>query len=101
MTTQPTLTGAPLATSQWSPEGSQASDASKDATTSRKTPSEPIERSQTTIEADIKFINAYLVKERASELVQAALKRISDTYERRVERTKQFSLAKRLLFDSE
>jgi hypothetical protein len=41
---------------------------------------------QTDIEADIKIITAYLVKERAPEAVQAALGRISDAYGRRVER---------------
>jgi hypothetical protein len=73
MTSQPALTGASLATNRWSPEGSQASDASNDATTSYATPPEPTERSQTNIEADIKIITAYLVEERALEAVQAAL----------------------------
>ena len=86
MTSQPALTRASLATSQWSPKGSQASDASNDATTGYTTPPKPIECSQTDIEADIKIITAYLVKERAPEAVQAALGRISDAYGRRVER---------------
>jgi hypothetical protein len=86
MTSQPALTGASLATSQWSPEGSQASDASNDATTGRTTPPKPTECLQTDIEADIKIITAYLVKERAPEAVQSALGRISDAYGRRVER---------------
>ena len=73
MTTRPVLTGASLATSQWSPEGSQASDASNDATTGCTTPPEPTERSQTNIEADIKIISAYLVKERALESVNSFL----------------------------
>ena len=83
MTSQPTLTRALLATSQWSPEGSQANNASSDASISRMTPLEPIECLQTNIEADIKIITAYLVKERALEVVQAALNRISDAYRRR------------------
>jgi hypothetical protein len=73
MTPQPILTGASLATSQWSLEGSQASDASSDATTGRTTPLKPTECSQINIEADIKIIAAYLVKERAPVTVQAAL----------------------------
>jgi hypothetical protein len=64
MTSRPTLTGASLATSQWSPEWSQASNASLDAPTGRTTPLEPTECSQTNIEADIEIITAYLVKER-------------------------------------
>jgi hypothetical protein len=72
MTSQPTLTGASLATNQWSPEGSQASDASLDAPTGCMTPPGPAECSQTNIEADIKIITAYLVKEGAPAAVQAA-----------------------------
>lgn len=85
MTSQPTLSGASLATSQWSAEGSQASNASQDAPTSCTTPPEPTECSQTNIEEDIKIITAYLVKERALEAVQAALNRISNAYGRRIE----------------
>jgi len=39
---------------------------------------------QTNIEADIRTITTYLVKERALEVVQAALKRINNAYERHV-----------------
>ena len=39
---------------------------------------------QTNIEADIRTITAYLVKERALEAVQAALKRINNAYKQRV-----------------
>jgi len=39
---------------------------------------------QTNIEADIKTITTYLVKERALEAVQAALKRINNAYEQHV-----------------
>src|SRR3982074_2448874 len=77
-----------LTSSQQSLRGSQASNASpSDATTStsRTTPPEPTECSQTDIETDIKTIAAYLVRERAPEAVQAAIRRISDAYGRRVE----------------
>jgi len=40
---------------------------------------------QTNIEADIRTITAYLVKERALEVVQAALRHINNAYGRRVE----------------
>ena len=85
MTSQPAPTGASLASSQWSPIGSQASDASNNATTGVTTPPKPTECSQTNIEADIKIITAYLVKERAPEAVQAALSCTSDAYRKRVE----------------
>jgi hypothetical protein len=83
MTSQPTLIRALLATSQWSLEGSQASNALLNASTSRTTPPEPTECSQTNIKADIKIITAYLVKERVPEAVQAVLDRISNAYRRR------------------
>jgi hypothetical protein len=85
MTSQPTPSGALPASSQWSPEGSQASNASSDATTGRTTPPRPTECSKTDIQADIKTIAAYLVEERAPAIVQAALGRIDDAYRRRVE----------------
>jgi len=67
MAARPALAGETLASSQWSPEGSQSSDASfSDATSSgRTTPFKTTECSQTNIEADIRTITAYLVKERA------------------------------------
>ena len=86
MTSQLALTRASLATSQWSPKGSQASDVSNDITTSYITLPKPIECLQTNIEVDIKIITAYLVKERALEAVQATLGRISDIYRRCIER---------------
>ena len=88
MDARPVLTGETLASSQWSPGGSQSSDASSSdatASTSRTTPSKPTECLQTDIKADIKTITAYLVKERAPKAVQAALGRISDAYRKRVE----------------
>jgi len=50
----------------------------------RTTPLKTTKCLQTNIEADIKTITAYLVKERALKVVQAALKHINNTYERRV-----------------
>jgi len=87
MAARPALAGETLASSQWSLEGSQSSNASfSDATSSgRTTPIKTTKCPQTNIEADIKTITAYLVKERALEAVQAALKRINDAYGRRVE----------------
>jgi hypothetical protein len=84
MTLQLTQTGASLAASQWSPIGSQASDASGDVNTSCTTPPEPTKCLQDSIKADIKTLAAYLVKENAPEAVQAALDRVSDVYNRRV-----------------
>jgi hypothetical protein len=74
MTTQP---GAALASSQWSPRESRASDASNNVPTGHTTPFELTECSQTNMKEDIKLITAYLVKERAPEAVQAALGRIA------------------------
>ena len=84
MTLQPAQTEAPLAAGQWRPEGSQASNALGDATTSCTTPPEPTTCPQESIKADIKTLAAYLVKESALEAVQAALDKISDAYNRRV-----------------
>ena len=84
MTSQSAQTKARLAASQWCPEGSKASDASGNATTSRTTLLEPAKCPQDSIKADIKTLAAYLVKERALEAVQAALDRISNAYDRRV-----------------
>ena len=84
----PATAGETLASSQWSPWGSQSSDASSsDATTStdRTTPPKPTKCVQTDIKADINTITAYLVKERAPKAVQAAMGRINDAYGRRVE----------------
>ena len=84
----PAIAGETLASSQWSPWGSQSSDASSsDATTStdRTTPPKPTECVQTDIKAEINTITAYLVKERAPKAVQAAMGRINDAYGRRVE----------------
>jgi hypothetical protein len=53
MTSQSTLIGALLATSQWSPERSQARNALLDASTSRTTPPKPTECLQTNIEVDL------------------------------------------------
>jgi len=80
MAARPAPAGETLASSQWSPRGSQSSNASFGDTTSsgRTTPSKPTECLQTNIEADIKTITAYLVKERALEAVQEALGRIND-----------------------
>jgi len=71
MAARPALAGETLASSQWSPGGSQSSDASfSDVITSsgRTTPFKPTECLQTNVEADIRTITAYLVKERASSL---------------------------------
>ena len=79
----PAIAGETLASSQWSPWGSQSSDASpSDATTStdRTTPPKPTECVQTDIKADINTITAYLVKERALKAVQATIGQINNTY---------------------
>ena len=85
MTLQPAQTEALLAAGQQRPVGSQASDALGDATTGRTTPPKPTTCLQESIKADIKTLAAYLVKESAPEAVQAALDRISDAYDRRVQ----------------
>jgi len=51
---------------------------------SRTTYLKTIKCLQTNIKADIKIITAYLVKERALKVVQAALKRINNAYEQYV-----------------
>jgi len=48
------------------------------------TPLKTIKCLQTNIKADIKTITTYLVKERALKVVQAALKRINNTYKQHV-----------------
>jgi hypothetical protein len=83
MAARPALARETLALSQWSPRGSQSSDAT--TSTGRTTPPKPTECLQTDIKADIETITAYLVKERAPKAVQAAIGRISDAYKRRVE----------------
>jgi hypothetical protein len=76
---------ATLASSRWSPGGSQDSDASQDATTGRTTPQEITGCKQTGIIADFKTIATYLVEEGAPEAVQEALSRINDAYKERVD----------------
>ena len=75
--------GETLASSQWSPGGSAASDASS-ASTGCTTPPQTNKRLQNEIITRIETIAAYLVKERAPAAVQAALGYIQDAYERRV-----------------
>jgi hypothetical protein len=84
--TAPTATAREtMASSQWSPGGSQSSDASCNATTTgRTTPTQPTERPQDNIIMKIEIIAAYLVKERAPDAVQAALGYVRDAYDRRV-----------------
>jgi len=50
----------------------------------RTTPLKTTKCLQTNIKADIKTITAYLVKERALKVVQAALKRINNAYKQHV-----------------
>ena len=88
MSARPALAGETLASSQWSPRGSQSSDASSsDATTDTgcSTPPKPTECLQTDIKTDIETIATYLVRERAPKAVQAAIGRVSDAYAKRVD----------------
>ena len=88
MSARPALAGETLASSQWSPRGSQSSDASSsDATTDTgcSTLPKPTECLQTDIKTDIETIATYLVRERAPKAVQAAIGRVSDAYAKRVD----------------
>ena len=88
MSARPALARETLASSQWSPRGSQSSDASnRDASTDTgcTTLPEPIGCSQTDIKTDIETIAAYLAKERAPKAVQAAMGRVSDAYAKHVD----------------
>src|SRR5450432_1689290 len=85
MTTPTATAKETMASSQWSPRGSQSSDASYNATTTgRTTPTQPTKRLQDNIIMKIEIIAAYLVKERALDAVQAALGYVRDAYDQRV-----------------
>ena len=84
MTTLTAAARETLASSRWSPGGSQSSDASSNATTGRTTLTQPTERPQDDIILKIEIIAAYLVKERALDVVQAALGYVCDAYDRHV-----------------
>jgi hypothetical protein len=84
MAAQTAGAGATLASSRWSPGGSQDSNASQDATTSCTTPQEITRCKQTGIAANFKTIATYLVEEGAPEAVQEALSQINDAYKERV-----------------
>src|ERR1700728_2323214 len=101
MAARPAIAGETLASSQWSPWGSQSSDAT--TSTGCTSPPKPAECAQTDIEADINTITAYLVKERApeAERTNEGARRFVHTMDDvlREARIGQFALAKRLLFD--
>jgi hypothetical protein len=85
MAAQTARARATLASSRWSPGGSQGSDASQDTTTGCTTPQETTGYKQTGIIDDFKTIATYLVEEGAPEAVQEALSRINDAYKERVD----------------
>ena len=75
--------GDTLASSRWSPTGSQTSDAFN-ISTGCTTPPQTNVRLQNEIITRIETIAAYLVKERALVAVQTMLEYICDVYKRRV-----------------